>query len=547
MHSFSVSKSISATSASTTTTTTTSTSTSTTTSQDSHLGTADRQHPQGSFMGLSTTAHTPESLLIPATYHQQDELGLLSEIGTTQTNPFEALATHQTATFNDHHQEQSASSLSLSNEPSRSKRSSQPVEDVAHIVSKEQYPDPTDKWIVMTGNKKRPFRCGYEGCDRKYIRKASLKTHFVTHTGDSKLRCYLGECAGTVIYRDTRALTRHIHAHHSFERMFECRICHKRFRFQHNLKYHRDHLHFKKSKSSSAASTTHTANKSTKTSKVSQPELAAGQRQQGSYVGLSTTLHTPESTHIPASYPQDELRFLSAEDLRLLSDKDVSETSTPHINPFEALATHQIITFEDQDLAQEQPDEFPLPFDELLQPVDNVDPMAKEDPDEVSLFILPSLNDHIQQVLLGIVPEAVATGIAGVPNLPSDQYQAKQNPDPINTNEWIIVDKSQERAYKCGYQGCDKSYFSKPHLKRHFVKHTGKSKFKCPHPKCVRNKCFGDITLLKRHIASKHSLEKPFQCARCNKRFTRKEGLKYHREHVHSPENEQKSPKRKKK
>ena len=529
MHSFSVSKSISA------------TGTSTITFQNSQSGTADGQRPQGSLMGLSTTAHTPESSLIPATYHQQDELGLLSEPSTTQLTPFEALATHQTATFEDHHQEQSASSLSLSNEPSRSQRSSQPVEDVALIVRKEQYPDPTDKWIVMTGDKERPFQCGYEGCGRKYIRKVSLQTHFVTHTGDSKLRCYLGECTGTVIYRNTRALTRHIHSHHSFERMFKCIICHKRFRFQHNLKHHRDHVHFKKSKSSSAAST------STMTSGASQPESAAGQRQQGSYLGLSTSVHTPESTHILASYPQDELRFLSADDLRFLSDIDISEISIPHIDPFEALATQQIITFEDQDQVQKQPDEFPLPFDELLQPVDDVDPMAKEDPDEVSLSILPSLNVHIRQVLSGIAPEAVATGIAGVPNLPSDQYQAKQSPDLINTNKWIIVDKSQKRAYKCGYQGCDKSYLTRPHLKRHFVKHTGTSKFKCPHPKCVRNKYFGDSTLLKRHIASKHALEKPFQCDRCNKRFTRKEGLKHHREHVHYPENEQKSPKRKKK
>ena len=185
MHSFSVSKSISA------------TGTSTITPQNSQSDTADGQRPRGPLMGLSTTAHTPESSLIPATYHQQDELGLLSEPGTTQITPFEALATHQSTTFDDHHQEQSASSLSLSNEPSRSQRSSQPVEDVAPIVRKEQYPDPTDKWIVMTGDKERPFQCGYEGCGRKYIRKVSLQTHFVTHTGDSKLRCYLGECTGT--------------------------------------------------------------------------------------------------------------------------------------------------------------------------------------------------------------------------------------------------------------------------------------------------------------------------------------------------------------
>ena len=81
MHSFSVSKSPSATSTSTIT------SKNTTTSQDSQPGTADGQRPRISFMGLSTTVNTPESALIPATYHQQVELGLLSEIGTSQIAP----------------------------------------------------------------------------------------------------------------------------------------------------------------------------------------------------------------------------------------------------------------------------------------------------------------------------------------------------------------------------------------------------------------------------------------------------------------------------
>ena len=75
MHSFSVSKSPSA------------TSTGTTTSEDSQSGTKDELRPQGSFVGLSTTIHTPESALIPATYHQQDESGLLPAIGTTQISP----------------------------------------------------------------------------------------------------------------------------------------------------------------------------------------------------------------------------------------------------------------------------------------------------------------------------------------------------------------------------------------------------------------------------------------------------------------------------
>ena len=537
MHSFSVSKSISA-------------SSSTTTSQDSQPGKVDGKRPRSSFMGLPATAHTSASALTPPTYHQQDEPGLLSEIGTTQISPLEALATHLAVTFGDDHQGRSASSLSLSNEPSRSQISSQPVKDVVPIVREEPSPDSTDKWIIMSGCKKKPFQCGYEGCGRKYSQKVHLLTHFIKHTGDSKLRYYLGDCDGTVIYHDVRVLTLHIQTHHTFEKPFRCELCDKRFRLQHHLKYHMEHVHFIKSKKKSPErhsvfKSSSAATISTMTSRVSQPELGAGQRQQGSYVGLSTTTHAPESTRMPASYPQDELRFLSDDDLRFLYDIDVSEISTPHMNPFEALATHQTITFEDQNQVQEQPDEFPSPFDELLQPVDDVDPMAKEDNDEVSLSILPSLNGHIWQALSGILPEAMTTGIAGGPNLPSDQYLAEQSPD--STDKWIIVDNSQERPYKCGYQGCDKSYYRRIHLKRHFVKHTGTSKFKCPHPECVGNKYFGDSTLLKRHIASKHTFGKPFQCESCNKRFMHKESLKYHKERMHSPENEQNPPKRKKK
>ena len=177
-------------------------------------------------------------------------------------------------------------------------------------------------------------------------------------------------------------LTRHIHVHHSFERPFGCDNCDRRFRRAEHLKYHREHVHSLKAqkkapkpqsvfKSSSATITTHTASTSTNTSRVSQPELAAGQRQQGSYVGISTTIDTPESMQTAASYHQQD-------GLRLLA-----EVSTSQINPFAALATHQTVTFDD---------------------------------------------------------EAVTTGIAGVPNLPSDQYQAEQNPAPADKR--IIVDKS---------------------------------------------------------------------------------------------------------
>ena len=562
MYSFSVSKSISA------------TSTSTTNSQDSQPGTADGQRPRGSFMDLSTTAHTPESALILATYHQQDGMRLLSEIGTTQIGSFVTLATYTTATFDHRAQGQSASSLSLSNEPSRSQRSLQPVEDVTPIVREELSTDPTDKWIVMSGNKKRPFQCGYKGCGRKYSKKASLQTHFITHAGDSKLTCYLGKCAGTVIYSDTRALTRHIHVHHSFEKLFGCELCDRRFRRQHHLKYHMEHVHLTKSKkkspkqqsvseSSSATTTTHTASTSTMTSGNSQPESAAGQRQQGSFTD-PTPIHTPESTHVPLA----EQAFAG---LRLLA-----EASASQVDPFEALAAHRTVTFDNDH--QKQPDNSSSQsggslaiIDESSQPIVDTVPTVREAPLEIIVSglptkdvadtkirtmttiaeqeIWPSIDDHHQRALpdiaFGTVPSA---GTAGDPNLPSDQPLAEPSPDP--TDEWIIVDKSQTRSYICGYLGCDMSYLKRQHLIRHLITHTGTSGFRCPHPKCfgkgVGKEYFRDSSTLRRHMVI-HSSEKPFRCERCDKRFKRKDILKCHCENLHSPEKEKKSPKRKKK
>ena len=481
MHNFSVYKSSSA--------TCTTARITTTTSQDSQLGTADKQQPRCSFMGLLTTPHTPaESSQISSNYYQQDELRLLSDISASQTDRFEALATHQAVTFDNDDHRQSVSSLSLSNEPSRSQKSSQSVDDVAPIVRQVHNPIPTDKWIIMSGDKKRPYQCGHEACGRKYSIKAHLKTHFITHTGDSKLRCHLGDCAGIVIYRDTQALTRHIQVHHSLERPFRCETCDRRFKREDHLKCHTENVHLIKrkkksprphsvSKSSSAMTTTITASTSTMTSRVSQPESEAGQRQQGSYAVISTTIDTPKSMQIPTDYQQHA-------ELRLLAD-----ISTSQINPFAALATHQTVTFDDQ---------------------------------------------------------VVTTGIAGAPNLLSDQCQTEQSPDP--TDEWIIVDKFQEKPYKCGYPGgCDKSYLKRCHLIWHFKSHIGKSKFKCSHPECVGNEYFRTRSTLKRHIVKQHTSEKPFQCDICKRRFRRKDYLKHHRKHVHGIEEKKKSPKRKKK
>ena len=542
-------QSVSKSSCATTTTHTASTNTDTARVSQPELAAGQRQ--QSSFVGLSTTVRTPEPTLIPATY-----------VSVSRTDPFDTLAKYITAIFDDHHQGRSASSLSLSNEPSRSQRSSQPVNDVVPIVKEEQSPDPTDKWIIMSGDDQRPFKCGHIGCSRKYSKRESLLVHFVTHTGDSKLRCYHRDCAGTVIYPNTRALTRHICAKHTLEKLFECEICHKRFKRKDSWKYHmKNIMHSSQkekkspkpqsvSKSSSAATTTITASISTMTSSFSQPESAAGQPQQGSFADLSKTVHTPEPTHIPTSYPHDEPRFLSDDDLRFLSDLsdiDISKISTPHIDPFEILATHQTVTFEDQLQEQQQTDAFLLPFDELLQPGYDFDPMASGDPDDVNLSILPNNNDHSRQASTGIVPKAVLVGSTGGPKPPSKRHKAYKRTDPNPTDKWIMMSGDDKKPFKCGHKGCGKKYTRKYDLRSHFVKHTGDSPYKCYLGECDGRIAFSRKRYLTSHIRSKHTFERPYQCEVCSQRFMCSDYLRVHRRKVHSIENEEKSPKRKKK
>ena len=299
----------------------TATSTSTTTSVSNSGGfqpeSAIEQHQQGSFVGLSTTVHTPESTLIPATYYQQNEPRLLSgtsvsDISSSQVDPFEIPATHQTVTFGDQGQEQEQ----LDEFPLPVDELLQPVDDFEHMASEDpddvnlsilpgknderisnrttisiceqeilpsinnhfrqalsgtvtealltaitgdprltsgtlitvRGPDPTNEWIILTGDQKKPFKCGYEGCGKCYTKKIHLRFHFFKHTGNSSYKCYMGECTGKVAFCRRRELTRHIRAHHTFERPYQCEICEKRFRRSDHLKSHMDHVHVKDKK-----------------------------------------------------------------------------------------------------------------------------------------------------------------------------------------------------------------------------------------------------------------------------------------------------------
>lgn len=288
-------------------------------------------------------------------------------------------------------------------------------------------------------------------------------------------------------------------------------------------------LHITKSTSTATTSTT-----SVTISGVSQPDLAAGQPQQGSFAGLSTTVHAPESTFMLTDDRDAGLRLLA----------EISNLQ-PQINPFEALATYQTVSLADDVQVQSASslslsDEPSLP-NEPSQPTDHVAPiMVVEEPK-------PRSGQN-----------------------PADQYF-----DP--TDRWIIYRSDEIRPFQCGYKACNKTYLSKRSLLRHLVEHPdieirlfqcdyegcGKAypsnralrrhivvhsdrKLRCYSGDCTGNIRYRDREALKRHKLEQHTIARPFECDICNKRFRRRENLKYHQQHVHSTEKEQTAKKKQK-
>ena len=173
------------------------------------------------------------------------------------------------------------------------------------------------------------------------------------------------------------------------------------------------------SKTSSTATSTSTTTSVT-FSRVSQSELAARQPQQASFVGISTSVHTPASTYAPADYQQHE-------GLRLLA-----EVITSQVDPFDALATHQTDTFDDKDEDQEQPDDSSLLSDEPSQPVEGKDTTTRTTTSIPHHEILPSIGDHFRRALSGTVPEAFLTALTGEPRLVSGASITDQKHTPTN-------------------------------------------------------------------------------------------------------------------
>ena len=237
---------------------------------------AIKRHHQSSFVGLSTTVHTPESSHIPVTEQPFFRLRLLAEVSTSKADPFEVLATHRPVTFDNEDQEQSARSLSLPEEPSEAADDTNPImvdgpEPRSGQNATDQNADPIKKQIKYSGDETRSFKCGYKDCSKTYLSRRALNKHAITHTSDenrpfkccykgcgkaylsvlalrrhaavhSQIRCYAGDCTGNIRYSSLRSLNRHIQEQHRF-RPYTCDICPKRYRRPEHLRRHQNLVH----------------------------------------------------------------------------------------------------------------------------------------------------------------------------------------------------------------------------------------------------------------------------------------------------------------
>ena len=293
--------------------------------------------------------------------------------------------------------------------------------------------------------------------------------------------------------------------------------------------------------STSTATSASIATSSISTSGVFQPESAARQHHQGSFACRSTTVYEPKSTHIPAANRQ----FTQ---LQLLAE---ISTSQLQVDPFKALATHQTVTFDDNNEYQEQTIDSLSPSNKPSKTVDS-SLIVKEESQKTTLAvlpakddrppqtrtinsipkheILPSIADHFQRALSGTVPEALLTAITKSHHFLIRECVAGEKIHPNDSR--VILTGDPKIPFKCSYQGCDKRYSRMWNLQVHFFVHTGESPFVCHLGECAGEK-FRNKQVLNRHICAKHTFEKPFSCRNCDWRFGRKDFLLKHIKKYH--------------
>lgn len=85
----------------------------------------------------------------------------------------------------------------------------------------------------------------------------------------------------------------------------------------------------------------------------------------------------------------------------------------------------------------------------------------------------------------------------------------------------------QEKNFMC--QLCAKTFARKGQLNAHMRNHTGEKKLRKLECKLCDKKSWSSYYLLKRHVRSEHTSEKPHQCDVCSKHFCTNQSLTIHK------------------
>ena len=560
-------------STSTATATSSSIATSVMASGDSQPESATERHHQGSFAGLSTTVYTPESTHIPVAEQPFARLRLLAEVSSSQLDPFKQLATHPPIIFDGEDQEQSASSLSLSEEPSLSNEPSQAADDANPIMEVEE---PHElRFTVLPDNNSKNTKIKTTLGVPKSKTAASIKERFpLAMLGTAPETVQAGITEGSkqlpsdqnMAIQDSDSTDKWIAYRGDKTKPFQCdyEACRKTFTTKRGLNRH-SAIHTDASQFRCYSGDCF--------GKIKFRDSQALAR----HIQLTHTMEKPFECNIcnkryGLSYnlKRHKVQVHSTENEKNTKKEQKSPPKRERkVDPFEELATHRPITFDEE---QEQsasslslPEE-PSLFNEPSQAADDANPiMEVEKPHELRFTVMPdnngenskiikiisiprnqlksSINDHFQRAFLGTVPEAVLTERVEEPELPSGQNAADQNTG--SPDKWIMYGGDKTRLFKCVYEACSRTFTTRRGLSRHYVIHTAPSQFRCYWEACTGKIKYPDKQALARHIKTKHRMIRLFECNICNKRFGRSDNLMSHKRKIHSVRVESRKRKRK--